>query len=81
MRIKNLVLLAINGSKELKEKVRLALKPPEGVSLPTLYRALTENTDDLTKASVLKVIREELGLTDEEILEELPINEGEKYKQ
>lgn len=29
------------------------------------------NSDNLTKASMLKVIREEFGLTDDEILEEV----------
>lgn len=36
----------------------------------TIYRYIANNHDNLTKAAALKVIREETGLTDQEILEE-----------
>lgn len=58
--------MAIKGNKDLRRRIKDAL----GISEPTLYRLLNENDDDLTKAAALKVIREDLDLTDAEILEE-----------
>ena len=40
------------------------------VAESTIYRYISANDDNLTKAAALKVIREETGLIDEEILEE-----------
>ena len=40
------------------------------VAESTIYRYIATNDDNLTKAAALKVIREETGLTDDEILEE-----------
>ncbi len=70
MKIKNLVLMAIRGNTDLRQKIKEALD----ISEPTLYRLLSNNHDDLTKAASLKVIREELGLADSEILEEVGVN-------
>lgn len=69
MKIKNLIIMAIRGNTAIRKR----LKDTLDISEPTLYRLLTENNenDDLTKAAALKVIREELGLTDSEILEEM----------
>ena len=65
MRLTKLALLAVNGAKDSKKRLAEALD----VSLDTIYRWLANNDDNLTKAAALKVIREETGLTDEEILE------------
>lgn len=40
------------------------------VAESTIYRYINSNDDNLTKAAALKVIKEETGLTYEEILEE-----------
>lgn len=40
-----------------------------GVGFSTAYRWVKVNSDNLTKASALKIIREETGLSDEDILE------------
>jgi hypothetical protein len=40
------------------------------VAESTIYRYINKNDDTLTKAAALKVIREETGLSDAEILEE-----------
>lgn len=40
------------------------------ISETTVYRYISANDDNLTKAAALKAIREETGLSDEEILEE-----------
>lgn len=72
MKIRKIVLMAIRGNKDLRRRIKKALD----ISEPTLYRLMTENDDDLTKAAALKVIREDLNLTDAEILEE--IKEGVK---
>ena len=58
--------MAIKGNTELRRRIKEALD----ISEPTFYRLITENDDDLTKAAALKVIREELGIGDSEILEE-----------
>jgi hypothetical protein len=44
------------------------------VAESTIWRYINSNDDNLTKAAALKVIREETGLKDEEILEdEVPV--------
>jgi|GEM_PF-1388124 len=67
MKLKAIVIMAIKGNSELRKRLRETL----GISNPTMTRLLQDNDDDLTKAAALKVIREELGITDSEILEEL----------
>jgi len=56
----------LRGNKPLWETTRKALR----VSKASMYRYVAENHEVLTKACVIKVIREETGLTDNEILEE-----------
>lgn len=72
MRIKKLVLMAIKGNKDIRKRIKEVLD----ISEPTLYRLLTENDEDLTKAAALKVIREDLNLTDAEILEESEVSQS-----
>lgn len=67
MKLKKIVLMAIKGDKNIRRRLKEVLE----ISEPTLYRLLNENDDDLTKAAALKVIREDLNLTDAEILEEM----------
>lgn len=67
MQLSKIALLAIKGcGKEAKKRLQDALD----VSDATLYRYINENDDNLTKADALRVIREETGLKDSEILEE-----------
>lgn len=66
MRIKPTVLQMIADSQGLRGRLCADL----GKSYPTIQKWVEENHDNLTKAAVLKIIREELGLTDEQILEE-----------
>ena len=64
---------------EIKEpKVRAKLVIALGVTDQTIIRMIKGNSDDLTKMAAMQVIREETGLTDEEILEEETI---ERYPQ
>jgi hypothetical protein len=65
MKLSKLVLSAIRGNSDLRYKVRTAI----GVSNPTMTRLLRENDDDLTKAAVLAVIREELGVSEDQMFE------------
>lgn len=58
--------MAIYGGEEAKNR----LMEEMDISPATLYRWLNKNDDNLTKAAALKIIREETGLTDEQILEE-----------
>lgn len=48
---------------------RLKIAVALNVSEQTVIRYITENHENLTKAAALKVIREETGFTDIEILE------------
>ncbi len=67
MRLSKVAILAIRGTSP-EFKVRLA--EACGVSLRTMWKWISENNDDLTKAEPLKMIREETGLDDSQILEE-----------
>jgi hypothetical protein len=66
MNIKSNV-LALIDTRDIRFKLAMALD----VSDPTIRRYINENTDDLTKAAALKVIREVTGLTDNDILREI----------
>lgn len=66
MRLTHLAIIAVKGSGDIVPKLGEAL----GVSNPTIYKYIREKSDELTKAAALKVIREETGLSDEQILEE-----------
>lgn len=59
------------NSTECRAKLMIALSCSE----QSIYRYIRENSDDLTKAAALRVIREETGLQDEDILEESDVNE------
>lgn len=50
----------------LRQKIALAL----GLTDRTMWRYIQNNDDNLTKAASLKLIRQETGLSDDEILEE-----------
>lgn len=56
----------IKDSKSLPKRLANVL----GVSRVTMWRYLNSNNDELTKAAAIKIIREETGLSDEEILDE-----------
>lgn len=45
----------------------------EGVTSRTVYRWMKEDDSPLTKATILRMIREETGLTDEQILEPVAV--------
>jgi predicted DNA-binding transcriptional regulator AlpA len=66
MRLTKTALDAIN-TPAIRRKLMEALGD---VAESTIYRYIARNDDTLTKAAALKVIREETGLTDQEILEE-----------
>lgn len=66
MRIKKIMLAAIRGNTELRRRIKEALD----ISEPTLIRFLGDNNDDLTKAAVLRLIRDEYKVSDQDILEE-----------
>ena len=75
------VIIKSNNKMKLKRKILNDInKPATRIQLAlaldcteqTIIRKISLNDDDLTKASALKVIREATGLTDSEILEEVP---------
>jgi hypothetical protein len=61
-----------------KQKVRLKIALALDCSEMSVRRYIESNDDNLTKAASLKVIREETGLTDQEILESEIAQEGQK---
>lgn len=65
MRLSDKAIIAIKESTRLKTRLALAMNR----SVYTIDVWLKDNSDDLTKAAALAVIREETGLTDSEILE------------
>jgi hypothetical protein len=66
MRLSHIAILAIKGGGRAMVK---KLAQATYVSDATVYKWIQDNSDNLTKAAALKVIREETGLTDEQILE------------
>lgn len=66
MKLSVLALQRIMDSKSLPKKLQEVLN----VSRTTMWKYLKDNDDELTKAAALKVIREETGLSDDQILEE-----------
>lgn len=66
MKLSAIALLAIRGSKGIVPKLSKAI----GCIDQTTYRYIRENAPELTLAASLKVIREETGLEDSQILEE-----------
>lgn len=59
--------MAIRGNTDLRRRLRDEVL---FVSDPTFQRYLNENHERLTLPGCLRAIREELGITDSEILEE-----------
>lgn len=66
MKLSKIVLLAMKGSKELRDQLATELD----VSITTVNRWVADNDDNLTKAAALQIIREKTGLEDSQILEE-----------
>lgn len=66
MKIKANILEQIANSNQLKARLQGELNK----SPFTIHKWIKDNDDNLTKASALKIIGEELGLTNDEILEE-----------
>lgn len=66
MKLSHIAWLAVKGSKGIVSKLSIALECSEA----SVRRYIRENSDDLTKAAALKIIREETGLDDSQILEE-----------
>lgn len=65
MRLTDIALQAIKDhSPAIKSKLALALNCSEG----SINKYLRDNSDNLTKAAALQVIRQETGLSDQQIL-------------
>lgn len=70
MTLTKAAILALRGmSREQKDRIATACR----VQPSTVYRWIANEDSSLTMASALKVIREETGLSDEDILLETPI--------
>lgn len=70
MRLTQLAIDKIKDSRSLPKKLAALL----GVSRSTMWSYIDKNSDELTKAAVLKVLREELKMEDSEILEETEVS-------
>lgn len=66
MKLNITALSILRGNKDIRKGVMEAL----GVKRDTMYKYIRENSEELTKAAALQVLRKETGLTDSEILEE-----------
>jgi hypothetical protein len=67
MKLSRIAILAIRGaSPGIVKKLAEAIEASE----PSIYKWISENHSNLTKAAALKVVREETGLTDDQILED-----------
>lgn len=67
MKLSKAAILALRGS---GPEVKDALAAVLGVSTKTLYRYISDNDDNLTKAAALDFIGREIGLGSSELLEE-----------
>lgn len=76
MKLTHLALIAIRGSKDMVPMLAEALN----VSTKSIYRYLSNNSDELTKAAALQVIRETTGLEDAQILELESVGEFQKAR-
>lgn len=68
MRLSNIAILAIRGHRDIKKMLSVAL----GVTPKVIYEYIRRNDDNLTKAAALEIIKKELGLTEDQILEREP---------
>ena len=67
MKLSRIAILAIRGaSPAIIKRLAEAIEASE----PSIYKWISDNHSNLTKAAAMKVIREETGLTDEQILEQ-----------
>jgi hypothetical protein len=66
MKLTHLAIIAVRGSRGIVPKLAEALHKSE----PQIYVYIRKNAPELTMAAALKIIREETGLTDDQILEE-----------
>jgi hypothetical protein len=64
VRAQNLLL----HNRRIKDKIAASC----GVVAWTVHRWIRDNDSDITQASAMKVIRDETGLTDDLILQEIP---------
>ena len=66
MKLNITALSILRGNKAIWTGVMKAL----GVKRDTMYKYVRDNSEELTKAAALKVLRDGTGLTDSELLEE-----------
>lgn len=73
MKLSKAAILALRGTnQEAKKRIAERL----GVVSSTVYRWINDNDDNLTKAEALKLISDETGLSEDQLLEEVTTNEG-----
>lgn len=77
MKLSHLGLLAVKGARPgIIKKLAEALNRVDSV----IYDYIASNDEMLTMAAALKVIREETGLSNDQILEQEPVNEASGQK-
>lgn len=65
MKLSRIGVAALRGVPGLMQKIA----DQEGVNIRTVQRWVKYDNDPLTKAAILKTIKDETGLTDEQLLE------------
>jgi hypothetical protein len=63
--ISTIAQLALRGSKTARKRIAEIME----VHPETVRRWIKDKSDELTKVSIIKIIREETGLTDDQIVE------------
>lgn len=67
MKLSKVALLALRG---MDKATRKRVAHDMGVTEDTMYRWMRSNSDVMTKAANLAILRRELGLSDSDLLEE-----------
>lgn len=65
MALSKIGILAVKGTRNIAIKIAA----DQGISKQAVYQWINDNHENLTRASVLAIIREETGLADHQILE------------
>ena len=67
MRLTKIGILALKGSPELRRRIM----EMEEVTPQAVNRWIQNNDDCLTKAGIMKMIKDETGLTDDQLLQDV----------
>lgn len=67
MKLAKIGILALKGSPDMRDRIR----EMENVTPQAVNRWIKNNDDILTKAAILRLIKDETGLSDDQLLEDV----------